>query len=203
MRPYRKLPQNSSQISFTDKENYKLIYPLITEIDNACVFIGELIAVKLLPQLSKYEELVDSYYTKRQKTKHLLHAGLGSESLLSAKEWQEFVENDIANLPDKEEHYKFFYYFEINLLLSSVQETLIGTYKAFEEIYNILNRESICDGLNTKEGLTTVVSTESSMAWIMVEAVTIKLCSCFDYLAKLAYELENLPQDYSKLPEKK
>lgn len=186
-----------SNLRFSDLDKHESIHELAGEIDNACVFLGNVVLHHFFPKPSDYDNLYNFYCTSRGATKHLIRAGLDGESLISQAEWKEFLENDVPKFTNSPEHYKFFYTFDVMYLISSIQENIHEIPKMLDIVYDTLNKDSILDGQETIEGLSIIQSSESVIAWSLTENVLIKLCSCLDYLSKLAAELTTPPNSFS------
>lgn len=172
-------------IQIYENESGKIIfYPrdqLIRQLDTELAMLGDSFRRLLFPNDEAY------YQIYRYLPAFISTAGLSSDSSLSKDGYEKILSNRSFHQKLK----PFLYLADVQYLISSVQNLLIGMNSNFVDFYRILTEIQI-PNLSELENTTYVVRGEEAERIIsLLGSYYVKLYSIMDLAAKITYEFEN------------
>lgn len=182
-----------------EDHNSNFTYPfsnMIFEIESLCFKVRLSIARKIFGSELEYYNIIENPLGVLCSK-----AGIDSDINISKEELLQFI-NDYEN---KEILHKILYYFDLENILATIQNSLVETHFAFSEFYKQLNINIFLigdepfhnDGLQFASGI--IVTKITSL----VNRIFICLYSILDFTTKLCYEVENIQSDFTIYPKLK
>ncbi|MDE7547468.1 hypothetical protein PY793_05640 [Acetobacter fabarum] len=121
-------------------------------------------------------------------------SGLNSESPVS-KNMLELIINNFKNIP---EIYRFLYLYDCDFLIQSLLTCHIEVKNICGEFYHLLNSGPFFDNCNHIDSVRFTCSADITKLMSYVNFIFIRLYSILDYVVKICFELDNIPNDFSK-----
>lgn len=124
-------------------------------------------------------------------------SGLNSESPLSRANFEKFLHR-CATFPELN---RFLYLYDIQKLVSSIQECVKELMQIVGEFYRTLNMEPLFyPPIQQDDGIRFNTSPTVTKLFALLTFVFVRMHSLLDYIVKLAIEAEGLPQEFVKYP---
>ncbi|QUH26149.1 hypothetical protein [Serpentinicella alkaliphila] len=161
---------------------------ILYSIDNECVSLYDVFQDEIFPNRHEY------YSNIGKIPMWIYHAGLDSDFWLDKDSFQKNV-----NSINEEEFHKHLYLADCQSLISSVQNTIMNTNWNFINFYITLSEVEF-HSLGNKNDVIWTTSGKSALVFSTLNNYIISIYSIFDLLTKVAYELENLNDEFSKYP---
>ncbi|SHF10278.1 hypothetical protein [Chryseobacterium vrystaatense] len=170
---------------------------LTLEIENICIRLRNKIAISIF---GKVENL--HFLNSCPIFPFVAYAGIDAEIRISKLEF----EKTYSEIEDKKTLNKLLYYYDVENLISSIQNSVLETKYLVGNFYKLLNENNFL----VAENYTTVDNGIQYASGPIVVNITsivnylfINLYSQLDFVTKLAYEIENLNLDFEKYPKLK
>lgn len=124
-------------------------------------------------------------------------SGLNSESILSKTDFEKAVRLAVA-FPEIN---RFLFLYDVQKLVSSVQECQKELVQIVGEFYRTLNTEPLFyPPIQQEDGIRYNTSPIVTKLFALLTFVFVRMHSLLDYTVKLALEAEGLPKSYAKYP---
>jgi len=124
-------------------------------------------------------------------------SGLNSESTLSKTDFERVVRRT-ANFPEIN---RFLFLYDVQKLVSSIQECQKELIQMVGEFYRTLNTEALFfPQFRQDDGIRYNTSPTVTKLFALLTFVFVRMHSLLDYTVKLALEAEGLPTDFTKYP---
>ncbi|OVE54767.1 MULTISPECIES: hypothetical protein [Chryseobacterium] len=184
----------------TELINYELVFSAgdqTYEIEKICIQLRDQLAKKIFGDIRTYH----GYFTTPIFPFASL-AGIDAEIRLSKEDFETLVHG----IEDKEKLFRLLYYFDVENLISTLQNSVLETKYIIGEFYKMLNNNSflvhndltvVDDGIQYASGY--IVTNITSL----VNHLFINLYSQMDFTTKIIYEIENLHVDFLTYPKLK
>lgn len=181
----------------TSKSDFS--YPFsdkIFEIESLCFKVRLSIARKIFGDELEYYNIIENplgFICSK--------AGIDSDINISKAELQEFIQD----YEDKEMIHKILYYFDIENILGTIQNSLVETHFAFSEFYRQLNINTFLIGEEPlqQNGLQFASGAIVTNITSLVNRIFICLYSILDFTTKLCFEVENIQSEFTNYPKLK
>lgn len=124
-------------------------------------------------------------------------SGLNSESTLSKVDFEKVL-HLCATFPELN---RFLYLYDVQKLISSIQECMKELMQIVGEFYRTLNTEPLFyPTIQQDDGIRFNTSPTVTKLFALLTFVFVRMHSLLDYIVKLAIEAEDLPQEFVKYP---
>ncbi|WP_283444156.1 hypothetical protein [Noviherbaspirillum suwonense] len=158
------------------------------ELDAVCVRLHNVLR-KTVMQGVPYDELLP------RVPQFVSLSGLNSESILSKDHFEKFIKL-CATFPELN---RFLYLYEVQKLISSIQESLKELLQMVGEFYRTLNTEGLFyPPIQQEDGIRFNTSPTVTKLFALLTFVFVRMHSLLDYIVKLAIETEHLPPNFTK-----
>lgn len=167
------------------------------EIEKICIELRDYLAVKIFGSVADYH----AYFTM-PIFPFAFQAGIDAELRLSRNDFEYLVNN----VEDKERLFRLLYYFDVENLIGTLQNSVMETKYIVAEFYRTLNINSflihdnhfvVTDGIQFASG--PIVTNITAL----VNHLFISLYSQMDFATKIIYEFENFQDNFSSYPKLK
>ena len=167
------------------------------EIEKICIQLRDYLAKKIFGDLKTYR---DYFITPIFPFASI--AGIDAELRLSKEDFEKLI----IGIEDKERLFRLLYYFDVENLISTLQNSVLETKYIIGEFYKILNNNSFLvhndltvveNGIQYSSGY--IVTNITSL----VNHLFINLYSQMDFTTKIIYEIENLHINFGTYPKLK
>lgn len=160
------------------------------ELDAVCLRLHDLISKTVMQGVS-YSELLP------RVPMFACLSGLNSESALSKENFEKFL-----HLSDTfPELNRFLYLYDVQKLVSSIQECMKELVQIVSEFYRTLNTEPLFyPPIQQDDGVRFNISPTVTKLFAFLTYVFVRMHSLLDYSVKLAIETEDLQQEFTNYP---
>lgn len=160
------------------------------EVENVCIRLHEALRRAIIED-APYNELLPGV------PQFFCISGLNSESPLSKTDFERAVRLT-ANFPEIN---RFLFLYDVQKLVSSIQECQKELIQMVGEFYRTLNTEALFfPQIRQDDGIRYNTSPTVTKLFALLTFVFVRMHSLFDYTVKLALEAEGLPTDFTKYP---
>lgn len=160
-------------------------------VEAECVALHDALAAKIFGGIARYYQQLQLIHPA------LGQAGLNSEAAISKDDFEKLLAQAAA-FPDL---YRFAYLYDARMLVSAIQECTKEVSELTGEFYRILNLEPFfMPAIPQEDGERWNTSPKVTLLFSTLGFIYIRMHSLLDYVAKLAWEVENLPTDFTKYP---
>lgn len=169
------------------------------EIERVCIQLRDLLAAKIFGDLKKYRN-----YFSASIYPFAAQAGIDAEMKLSKDDFEKLVTG--LKPQYKEEAHRLFYYFDVENLIGTLQNSIMETKFIVAEFYRNLNVNSFLiheDFFMIEKGVQFASGPIVTNITALVNHLFINLYSQLDFTTKIIYELERLQTDFSAYPKLK
>jgi hypothetical protein len=167
------------------------------EIEKICIQLRDCLAKKVFGDIKTYHG-----YFSTPIFPFASLAGIDAEIRLSREDFETLING----VEDKERLFRLLYYFDVENLIGTLQNSVLETKYIIGEFYRTLNNNNflvhndltvVDDGIQYASGyiVTNIIS--------LVNHLFINLYSQMDFTTKIIYEIENLNVDYKTYPKLK
>ncbi len=167
------------------------------EIEKICIQLRDYLAKKIFGDITTYH----SYFNTPIFPFASL-AGIDAEVRLSKEDFETLINS----IEDKERLFRLLYYFDVENLIGTLQNSVLETKYIIGKFYKTLNNNSflvhndltmVDDGIQYASGY--IVTNITSL----VNHLFINLYSQMDFTTKIIYEIENLHMNFETYPKLK
>lgn len=150
-------------------------------------------------------DLIESYFSTYEEymsiissiPNSILDSGLYSNNLLSRDDFEKLINEINSKTNDKKQLLnKILYFYDVDFVLQSMQNLVIGMNNDFINYFKILSDVNFRD--NLKDGVYEITGPNTSLLASILGGYFVKLGSVLDLLTKYTYEVENPNLDFSK-----
>ena len=160
------------------------------ELETVCVRLHDTLQKTIMQGVS-YNELLPMV------PQFACLSGLNSESALSKADFEKVLLL-CATFPELN---RFLYLYDVQKLVSSIQECVKELMQIVGEYYRTLNTEPLFyPSIQQDDGIRFNTSPTVTKLFALLTFVFVRMHSLLDYIVKLAIEAEDLPQEFSKYP---
>ncbi|MBA4057604.1 MAG: hypothetical protein C0490_23015, partial [Marivirga sp.] len=161
------------------------------EIDSKLIEIGHRAAAKLFGSIQNFNNLLPTLSMAYP------YGGVDAEVKVSKNEFEKWV-----NSVRSPENHKILFYYDVQNLIGSLQNLVQESRHLFCEFYKILNRNSFMLIDRPMQPDIVMFASGQIVSGIFSEInhLFINLASQLDFVTKIAFELEHLPQNFDEYP---
>ncbi|MBF4486230.1 hypothetical protein [Flavobacterium sp. CSZ] len=166
----------------------------IHEIESLSIELRNLLAIKMFGSISEYHRILEHPIYPL-----VAQAGIDAEIRVSKVDFEKFVNE----YEDKQTIFRMLYFFDIDNLIGTLQNSVLETHYAVGEFYKQLNVNNflinedvliIDDGIQYAAGGIVVNITS------LVNRIFICLYSILDFITKIVHEVEQLQLEFDSYP---
>jgi len=160
-------------------------------IEEQCVGLHDDLAAKIFGDIRRYHALLPAV------PPFLDQAGLNSEAPIGRADFEKIL-TKLADFPDLN---RLLYLYDSRVLISAIQECTKEVSQLTGEFYRILNMEPFfTPGIPMEDGTRWSTSPTVTTLFSTLGFLFIRLHSLLDYVAKLAREVERMPDNFDRYP---
>lgn len=160
------------------------------DVENVCVRIHEALRRAIIED-AVYNELLP------RVPQFVSLSGLNSESTFSKTDFEKVIQLTVASPEIK----RFLFLYDVQKLVSSIQECQKELVQMIGEFYRTLNLDALFyPPIRQDDGIRYNTSPTVTKLFALLTFVFVRMHSLLDYTVKLALEAEGLPTDFTKYP---
>lgn len=167
------------------------------DIEKICIQLRDILAAKIFGSVREYHT-----YLTMPIFPFASQAGIDAELRISKEDFEILVNN----IEDKARLFRLLYYFDVENLIGTLQNSVMETKYIISEFYRFLNNNSFLIHENhfvVKDGIQFASGPIVTNITSLVNHLFVSLYSQMDFVTKIIYEIENLHTEFVSYPKLK